>query len=315
MIYVKLKPLKSILLLLIAFKYLIANAQETGNIVIDIDGNEYESVVLANGQEWFTSNLRSSKFNDGTNLSLVNANGIWSTTPNPSYCYYDNDPTISQNYGCLYNFFVVSSDKNICPEGWRVPTELDWSEMTSELGGLGLAGGKLKSEGLNFWSSPNTDATNEIRFNALPNGCRYDGGYFNNLSYYSFFWTATELDTTFAWYRSLKYDNGSVVRNFSKKQSGYGIRCMRNNIVELPEIEENSEMIYPNPTNGLVSFYLPLDKIVNSSFTISDNSGRIIQEGIMTSSWINFESYQQGYYFVKFENCKKKYIFKVYKSE
>jgi len=289
--------------------------QISGTTVTDIEGNEYESIVLANGQEWLTSNLRSTKFNDGTDLSLVIANGIWSTTPNPSYCYYDNDPAISQNYGCLYNFFVVSSDKNICPEGWRVPTELDWSELTSDLGGLGLAGGKLKAEGFNFWSSPNTDATNEIRFNALPNGCRYDGGYFNNLNYYSFFWTASELDTTFAWYRSLKYDNGSAVRNFSKKQSGYGIRCMRNNTSELPEIQEKSGLLYPNPTRGIVTFQLPSDQITNSNFTITDHVGRIVHEGILTENRLDFTSFQQGYYFIILSNFKKKYIFNVYKSE
>ena len=288
-------------------------AQISGLTVFDFNGNEYESVVLNNGQEWLTSNLRASTFNDGTPLEFVTDNEEWSTTPNPSYCFYQNNPSTSQPYGNLYNFFVASSDKNICPTGWRVPAELDWTILTNELGGLGLSGGKLKLEGVEFWSSPNTDATNEIRFDALPNGCRYDGGFFNNLNYYSFLWTSSELDTTYAWFRSLKYDNGTVIRNFSKKQSGYGIRCMRDVTSGINELDTESIYVYPNPTNGLIKFHLPNAEANEFTYSLFDNSGRLLEQGNLKNQTIDLTDYQTGNYLIRINNLKNNYIFNLHK--
>ena len=288
-------------------------AQSPGALVTDGVGNEYESIILNNGQEWLISNLRATAFNDGTELAMITDNEIWSTTSSPSYCFYQNNPTNSDTYGNLYNFFVISADKNICPIGWRVPTELDWSELISSLGGLGLAGGKLKFEGFDFWSTPNTDATNEIHFDALPNGCRYSGGFFNNLNYYSFLWTASELDTTFAWFRSLKYDNGTAVRNFSKKQSGYGIRCMRNSSSEIIELDNESCHIYPNPTNGFINVHFTNIQEEEISFSLLDQTGKIIERGLLQNNMLDFSNVDDGLFVLRFEYLNKIITFKLCK--
>ncbi|MBM3453291.1 MAG: T9SS type A sorting domain-containing protein [Bacteroidetes bacterium] len=288
-------------------------AQPIDQVIYDINGNEYESIILNNGQEWLTSNLRATTFNDGTELAMITDNEIWSTTSSPSYCFYQNNPTNSDTYGNLYNFFVISADKNICPIGWRVPTESDWSELTSSLGGLGLAGGKLKFEGFDFWSTPNTDATNEIRFDALPNGCRYNGGFFNNLNYYSFLWTASELDTTYAWFRSLKYDNGTTVRNFSKKQSGYGIRCMRNSSSEIIELDNESCNIYPNPTNGFINVHFSNIQEEEINFSLLDQMGKIIERGQLQNNMLDFSNVDDGLFVLRFEYLNKIITFKLCK--
>ena len=146
--------------------------------ITDIDGNVYDTVVIGS-QEWTVQNLKTTKLNDGTAIPEVTDNSAWAALTTPGRCAYNNDPANRTIYGELYNWYAVGIG-NLAPAGWRVPTDADWTTLTTYLGGLTVAGGKLKESGTTHWHSPNTSGTNEVGFSALPGGCRLnnDGTFF-----------------------------------------------------------------------------------------------------------------------------------------
>jgi uncharacterized protein (TIGR02145 family) len=116
-----------------------------------------------------------------------------------------------------------------------VPTDAEWSVLINYLdpsaaGGVNFntAGGKIKSTDLQYWITPNTAATNESGFSALPGGNR-DGlnGYFYGVGYYGYWWSSPESSTTGAWYRYLSYDDGNAYRYGAYKRDGFSVRCLR----------------------------------------------------------------------------------------
>ena len=141
------------------------------NSIKDIDGNKYKTVTIGT-QVWMAENLKTTKFNDGTPIPMVKENDAWANLTTPAFSWYNNDSIDNKrNYGALYNWYTVSTNK-LCPVGWHVPTEAEWATITAYLGEVGLAGGKLKDAGTVHWRTPNTGATNESGFTALPGGYR-----------------------------------------------------------------------------------------------------------------------------------------------
>ncbi|MDD3711388.1 MAG: fibrobacter succinogenes major paralogous domain-containing protein, partial [Patescibacteria group bacterium] len=130
-------------------------------------------------------------------------------------------------YGVLYNFFAVDQ-VSICPSGWSVPTDAEWTTLTTYLGGADVAGGKMKETGTTHWTSPNTGATNESGFTALPVGYRSSDGSFLNLGYASNFWSSSEDDPGDSWARYLYYDSAEVGRSGGSQTSGDSVRCLQN---------------------------------------------------------------------------------------
>jgi len=117
--------------------------------------------------------------------------------------------------------------KNVCPTGWHIPTDAEWTTLTDYLGGVYVAGGKLKETGTTHWATPNTGATNETGFTALPGGDRDGTGAYGYVGYGSFWWSSTEFSTTFAWNRTMSYSNTSVFRNIIDERNGFSVRCVR----------------------------------------------------------------------------------------
>jgi len=219
-----------------------------GTTISDIDGNSYNTVLIG-AQCWTKENLRVRRYNNGTSI-LFDATGgsggsstTWQNLTIGAHTIYANDSTATPSnrtkYGYLYNWYaakgiyttgnIASTDTlNICPSGWHVPTDADWTTLTTELGGESVAGGKMKSVGTSFWNSPNTEATNSSGFSVLPGGYRYSDGSFDYVSNYAFFWSATEFDfVNVAWYRGLYYNDGYVDRNGDYKSVGASVRCLR----------------------------------------------------------------------------------------
>jgi len=195
--------------------------------VIDIDGNIYR-VVTIGSQKWMASNLKVTRLNDGSPIPNVTDNAEWSDLTTPAYCWYDNNIAHKNLYGGLYNWYVAGSS-NICPEGWHVPTDEEWTQLTTYLGGEAEAGGKLKESGTIHWKDPNTGATNETGFTALPGGRRYQEGEFQDLGEVGRWWTSTEHESfeIAAWYRQMKFDGRNVFRHNLRKIHGYCIRCIK----------------------------------------------------------------------------------------
>jgi uncharacterized protein (TIGR02145 family) len=195
--------------------------------IADVDGNTY-SVVNIGTQTWMAENLRTTKYNDNTSIPLVTSNTGWIDLTTPGYCWYNNDEASFKNpYGGIYNWYAVNTGK-LCPAGWHVPTNAEFTTLTNYLGGISVAGGKLKETGTTRWTSPNTGATNSTGFGAVPGGQRDEAGAFIGLSLYSIYWTSTPYNTEKPWYRSLSNAGEGVFEgNGSFNIRGFSIRCIK----------------------------------------------------------------------------------------
>jgi uncharacterized protein (TIGR02145 family) len=190
--------------------------------IYDSEGNKYRTIEIGT-QTWMAENLKSVRLNDGTDIPFVPDGNYWYNLTTPGYCWFNND---SVGYGALYNWYTVNTGK-LCPEGWHVPTDEEWTILTDYLGGRGVAGGKLNETGSSHWLSPNTGATNESGFTGLPAGYRSYAGGFSSIKNYGFWWSSTEWSSSGAWYRDAYYGYESVDRSNSNKKSGATVRCLK----------------------------------------------------------------------------------------
>ena len=204
---------------------IVFNPNITYGSITDIDGNTYKTVTIGT-QTWMAENLKVTKYNDGIAIRNVTDNTAWRELTTGALCDYDNTPSNSETYGKLYNWHAVNTGK-LCPTGWHVPSDAEWTELTDYLGGTSVAGGKLKETGTTHWASPNTGATNETGFTALPGGSRNIYGAFGNIGYYGHWWSATEYDATDAWYRNMLSNRSGVSSYNVSKEVGFSVRCVR----------------------------------------------------------------------------------------
>jgi len=194
----------------------------------DIDGNIYKTVTIGT-QTWMAENLRTTKYNDGTNILNVKDDSEWAALESGAYCNYNNTENADTiaTYGRLYNFYAVSTGK-LAPKGWHVPSDAEWTELTDYLGGAGVAGDNLKETGTTHWTSPNTGATNETGFTALPGAYRLPTGTFYDIGYSGYWWSVTEYDATHAWHRLMDYYFSDVLWDYGGgKEVGFSVRCVR----------------------------------------------------------------------------------------
>lgn len=198
-----------------------------GPTVTDIDGNVY-NIVTIGSQEWIAQNLKTTHFNDGTPIPLATGNDEWRNLTTSGYCWYNNDEANYKDpYGAIYNWYAVDNG-NLCPEGWHVPGDAEWTILTDYLGGLNVTGGKLKETGTTHWNSPNYGATNETGFTALPGGERSGtDGSFQNINENGYWWSADENFPSSAWYRQMTYNSASVIRHHLGKDHGRAVRCLK----------------------------------------------------------------------------------------
>jgi uncharacterized protein (TIGR02145 family) len=194
--------------------------------VKDIDGNVYKTVTIGK-QVWMAENLKTTKYNDGTAIPLVADDKAWEALTAPAYCWYNNDATANKKtYGALYNWYTVNTNK-LCPKGWHVPTDEEWTTLTTYLKGESVAGGKLKETGTTHWQSPNTGATNETGFTALPSGTRSYNGTYYPIGSLGFWWSSTEKSAPNAFNRLMGYIGSVVIRVGTNKHYGFSVRCLK----------------------------------------------------------------------------------------
>jgi len=200
------------------------------SIVTDIDGITYKTVQIGT-QVWMAENLKTAKYNDGTTIPNVTDKTQWPYLTTGAWCYYDNNSVNNAKYGKLYNWYAVSEttngNKNICPTGWHVPTDAEWTVLTDYLGGNNVTGGKLKEVGTTSWQSPNTDATNTSLFTGLPGGYRSNDGSYSSIGNSGIWWSSSGYGSSFAWYRYLYSSNGYANSYFNFKAVGFSVRCLR----------------------------------------------------------------------------------------
>lgn len=178
-------------------------------------------------QVWMVENLNVDKFRNGDPIPEVKTEEEWKKAGDektPAWSYYDNNPENGKSYGKLYNWYAVNDPRGLAPEGWRVPSDRDWSALTDLLGGESVAGTKIKS--VDMWKE-SEGGTNESGFIGLPAGCRNSFAAFSQMGEYAYWWTSTENGTN-AWYRFLEPSNGYIGRSgFGSMGNGYSVRCVR----------------------------------------------------------------------------------------
>lgn len=201
------------------------------NFVTDIDGNKYGAVSIGS-QCWMSENLQVTRYRDGATIPLDQSGGVagngagqtWMLQMGARAVHGLSDANLSI-YGYLYNWPAVADPRGLCPSGWHVPTDTEWETMISTLGSD--AGGRMKSIGTTLWAAPNTGATNESGFSALPGGIRSEQGSFGGLNQAANFWSSTQVTEYGAWSRVLTFTNATVSRNDHGKKSGVSVRCIK----------------------------------------------------------------------------------------
>jgi uncharacterized protein (TIGR02145 family) len=216
------------------------------------DGKNYNTIQIGT-QCWMSKNLNIGNRIAGTTEQTNNATI-------EKYCY-DNSETNCDVYGGLYQwdemmgYSTTPSIQGICPIGWHLPTDADWTELTTYLGGESVAGGKMKETGTTHWWIPNTGATNSSGFSGLPGGYRYIDFSFQYLGYYGIFWSSTEYSSTNAYYRHLTDDLADVTRTYDPKGYGLSIRCL-NNETTTPQLNLTPANQEATATSGITTFEL-----------------------------------------------------------
>ena len=201
-----------------------------GPNIIDVEGNSYKTVYLGK-QCWLAENLRVSKYNDGTPIPNITNNTQWENNTTGAWVFYTKYVDANSKYGKLYNWYVVSpttnGNKNVCPTGWHMPSDIEWKILTDYLGGEGVAGGKMKEDGIINWNSPNKDAINTSLFTGLPGGSRGDNGGYSAFGSLGFWWSSSVYDNKNAWYLFLSSGSGGSGIYNKSKGNGLSIRCLK----------------------------------------------------------------------------------------
>ncbi len=199
---------------------------EYGNGVADIDGNSYQTVIIGN-QEWMAENLKTTKYADGTTIPNVTDDGQWANLSTGAWCNNDNSSSNDATYGKLYNWYAVNTNK-LCPTGWHVPTEAEWTVLTDYLAANGHSGSEGTAlKATSGWNSGG-NGTDDYGFLGLPGGYRfYHNGYFKGIGGYCLWWSSSQDSTGNAWLLHLGSNYGHVNSYGNNKKNGYSVRCLR----------------------------------------------------------------------------------------
>lgn len=190
--------------------------------VSDGSGITYSTIVIGE-QEWMAENLRTTVYANGDPIPNITDNFQWSNLVNGAWAHFDNNNQYDIPYGKLYNGYAVMDVRNVCPTGWHVPSETDWYELTTYLGGMFIAGGRLKSVD-SGWEIPNVEATNESGFSAVGGGYRsYLDGVFQPIEVggIGVYWSSENQ------VRKLVDGSGAIYEDSSAPQEGASIRCVK----------------------------------------------------------------------------------------
>jgi len=210
---------------------------ETGTFTDPGDGRVYRTIKIGH-QVWMAENLNVSRYRNGDPIPNVRDEEEWGRLSGGAWCHYDNETEHEATYGKLYNWYAVSDPRGLAPAGWHIPTDEEWKELEmclgmrqAEAGYKGWRGkdhgGMLKEPGTLHWKAPNSGATDESGFTALPGGYRDVDGCFYVLGYSGYWWSASQFAPYFAWYRSLYYTHSKIHRTNSYEGDGFSVRCLR----------------------------------------------------------------------------------------
>ena len=175
------------------------------------------------------------EYSDGTTIPNHTDSAQWYDLETGVWCYYDNDNQYEATYGKLYNWYAVETGK-LCPIGWHVPTDAEWTILTDYLaanGHDGTEGTALKStEGWRDYNTESGNGTDDYEWLGLPGGMRLNGGDFGEIGGSGFWWSSLEFKyptgvAWSAWNRSLDYYHDGLFRSNYDKKNGFSVRCLK----------------------------------------------------------------------------------------
>jgi uncharacterized protein (TIGR02145 family) len=217
-----------IFLLVISVVLFTAGCEKESGLPVDSDGNVYDTVVIGT-QVWLKENLKTTRYNNGVKIPLVTDNAQWASMTSAAYCWYNNNPVYKENYGALYNWYVVNTGL-LCPAGWHVPSKEEWETLINYV--------KYDAKKLNdikFWACPNYYTTNESGFSARLGGWRSENGTFLEIERSGYWWSSSLWwNENYAWCINIwdinisSYDFSSYVKPWFKV-AGFSVRCIKNN--------------------------------------------------------------------------------------
>lgn len=240
-------------------------------IVVDYDGNIYHTITIGT-QVWLKENLKSLHYSDGTPISGVFA--------------YNNSDSLANIYGRLYTWNSAMRNstnqgvQGVCPVGYHVPTDSEWTVLGDYLGGSSIAGGKLKEIDTTHWLPPNTGADNSSGFTGLGAG-EWENGNFQFMKKYAVIWSSTQTNSSLAKYRTLAYNSTTLSTYIYYKTLAYSVRAIKNS-TSIGINESGNELInsfelkqnYPNPFNSSTRINYFLKNSVDVVLKISDVTGK-----------------------------------------
>ncbi|NQU68686.1 MAG: fibrobacter succinogenes major paralogous domain-containing protein [Candidatus Marinimicrobia bacterium] len=207
--------------------------------VTDFDGNVYNTVIIGD-QEWMAENLKVTHYRNGDEIPNITNNSEWSSLSTGAYGIYNNDPTNTEVYGNLYNWYAVDDTRGVCPEGFHAPSDEEWMELEMTLGMSyeeaitegyrGTDEGSQLAGNVDLWDSGALESNSEFGasgFLALPGGSRYDyNGYSYSMGNYCYFWSSTAISSGSAWCRFVGYNGSGVGRYSAYLRVGFSVRCI-----------------------------------------------------------------------------------------
>ena len=210
---------------------LILSAVVMTAMMLSSCGSGVSKEVTIGKQVWMTQNLNVDKFRNGDLIPEAKTDEEWrkaGENDEPAWSYYNNNPDNGDRYGKLYNWYAVNDPRGLAPEGWKIPSDEEWSRLEDFLGDISVAGTKMKST--DFWADnegKSGNGTNESGFSGLPGGNRNFNGSFLYIGAQGNWWSSSEYFSNIAWYRYLHYSDGTVYRYNYSKGNGFSVRCLR----------------------------------------------------------------------------------------
>lgn len=322
-------------LFLLLLNCTISYGQIPGAGCTDIDGNNYNTIIMLNLQnsdgaivgdcEWMKSNLNVSKYSDGTIIPQVTSLTTWASLTTGAWCYYNNSSSLGNPLGKLYNWYAYmgiydtaslnnpSLRKKLAPEGWHVATYSDWDLLVYNRGGWagsgGATGNVLKEAGTQYWNSPDGPnvANNSSNFTARGAGYRSEFG-FSDKSITTHFWTeVTTSNQTFGRTPSLEGSFSMIYISSWPKHYGLSVRCVKNSQLPTNTFDYKLIKLYPNPAKDKFTIDFGNELLSNYTIKINNLLGQEVFSNIIdkpqfevTKTWQG-----QGIYFVKIYNENK----------
>jgi uncharacterized protein (TIGR02145 family) len=284
--------------------------------VTDIDGNIYNTVTIGT-QIWLKENLKVTHYRNGDSIPNVIYDTLWFNLSSGAYCDYNNSPVTSLTYGKLYNWYAINDIRNICPMGWHVATEADWTLLMTYLGGENIAGGKLKEEGTLHWKIPNIGATNESGFTGLPGGHRdSDSGRFAFIGLVGIWWSSSESGTWSAWSHYIEnVMKVEISLDFKYKSSGFSVRCIKDSLTQINKINYQEKIkIFPNPVQDKVNINC-IEKL-NQKMQLFNTLGQCVLQKELNKNFdqIDISFLTKGIYILKLTSTYGTYEKKIIKE-